>query len=273
MDSRPLGVFDSGVGGLTVVREIMRRLPSESIIYFGDTARVPYGTKSADTIRRYSVQVADFLLSKNVKAIVVACNTASALALEILRYRYKLPIIGVIEPACRLAVSGSDRGRIGVIGTEATVRSGAYPAAIKKISSRAAVTTRACPLLVPLAEEGRLSGNVTEAVLKDYLKGMRGGRLDTLILGCTHYPLLAPAIKKVVGKTVTVVDSATAVVSELRKVLSSGGLAASPAGKHPPHRFYVSDSPERFAKMGKRFLRARFNASVTKVNLKEADRV
>ena len=267
MDSRPLGVFDSGVGGLTVAREIMRRLPSERIIYFGDTARVPYGTKSADTIRRYSAQIADFLLSKKVKAIVVACNTASALALETLRRKYKLPVIGVIEPACRLAVSVSRRARIGVIGTEATVRSGAYPAAIKKISARAAVTTRACPILVPLAEEGRLSGNITEDVLKDYLKGMRGGRLDTLILGCTHYPLLASAIKKVVGKNVTVVDSAVAVVSELRQILSSSGLSAASGGRRLSHRFYVSDSPERFAKMGKRFLRARFKASVTKVNL------
>ena len=269
MDSRPLGVFDSGVGGLTVVREIMRRLPRESIIYFGDTARVPYGTKSADTIRRYSAQIADFLLSKKVKAIVVACNTASALALKTLRARYKLPIIGVIEPACLRAVSVSREGRIGVIGTEATVISGAYPAAIKKISARAAVTARACPLLVPLAEEGRLSGNITQEVLKDYFKGMRGGRLDTLILGCTHYPLLAPAIKKVVGKNVTIVDSASAVVAELDKILSSGGLAAAAVRKHLSHRFYVSDSPERFAKMGKRFLRARFNASVTKVNLSQ----
>lgn len=273
MDARPLGVFDSGVGGLTVVREIMRRFPRESIVYFGDTARVPYGTKSAETIRRYSAQIVDFLLSKKVKAIVVACNTASALALEALRLKYKLPIIGVIDPACRLAAASSRRGRIGVIGTEATVRSGAYPSAIKKISPRAAVTAMACPLLVPLAEEGRLSGSITEAVLEDYLKGMMGGRLDTLILGCTHYPLLAPAIKKVVGKNIKVVDSARAVVSELGEILSSGGLDASPVGKHPPHRFYVSDSPDRFAKMGKRFLRARFNASVTKVNLREADSV
>ncbi|MDI6756786.1 MAG: glutamate racemase [Endomicrobiia bacterium] len=269
MNNRPLGIFDSGVGGLTVVREIMRRLPGESIVYFGDTARVPYGTKSAETIRRYSAQIADFLVAKKVKAIVVACNTASALALSSLRSKYDLPIIGVIEPACRRAAEVSSRNKIGVIGTEATVNSRAYPSAIKKISPRAIVAARACPLLVPLVEDGRLLGDITEAVLAEYLEDILKKRIDTLILGCTHYPLLTSAIKKVVGKKVTVVDSASAVVDALKKTLEERRLLSSPRASRRCRVFYVSDSPERFAKMGKRFLRAHFNGAVKKIDLME----
>ncbi len=265
MDKRPIGIFDSGVGGLTVVREILRQLPDENIIYFGDTARVPYGTKSAETVTRYSLEIADFLLSKNVKSIVVACNTASALALDALKKKYPLPIPGVINPAVAKAVAATKSKKIAVIGTEATISSKAYQNEIKKRSGSVSVYAKSCPLLVSLVEEGWLNNKITMDVLRIYLKEIVSKKIDTLILGCTHYPLLKNAIAKTVGRNIKIIDSASSVVSELKELFASAELLSN--DKNPKKIFYVSDSPERFRKIGERFLKTKFNDNIKKITL------
>ena len=248
----PIGVFDSGLGGLTVVRAIQARLPNENILYVGDTARVPYGTKSPETIRRYSLQIAFFLLQRKVKAIVVACNTASALALKALK-NLPIPVIGVIEPGARAAVLASGRLRVGVIGTPATVGSHAYKAAIKICSPRARVWEVACPLFVPLVEEGWLNHAVTRQVAADYLKPLVRKKVDTLVLGCTHYPLLKSLLKDVVGSRIGLIDSAEETAKEVEEVLSKAGRlsASAKAGKAT---YFVTDRPAAFTTLGRRFL-------------------
>ncbi len=249
----PVGVFDSGIGGLTVVRELVRQLPAESIIYFGDTARVPYGPKSPDTVRRYSREIASWLQQQGVKAVVVGCNTATAHALPTLRDELGLPVVGVVDPGARAAVRSSESGRIGVIGTMGTINSGAYERAIRTLAPGATITTRACPLLVPLVEEGWLDTEATRLIVREYLEPLIGARIDSLVLGCTHYPLLKPLLHDVLGAAVRLIDSAEETAAETGRVLAEHGLAA-PAGAAPRHRFVASDAPQQFLQIGQRFL-------------------
>jgi glutamate racemase len=251
----PIGVFDSGIGGLTVVRELARQLPGESIIYFGDTARVPYGPKSPDTVRRYSQEISSWLGAQGVKAIVVACNTATAHALETLRQTLPIPVIGVVEPGARAATKASPSGRIGVIGTAGTIASGAYERAIRAIDPGATIVVQACPLFVPLVEEGWLDTPATRLIAQEYLAPLIARQVDTLVLGCTHYPLLKPLLAATVGAGVRLIDSAEETAAETRRVLEAGGLRA-PATATPRHRFAASDDPERFLHQGQRFLGA-----------------
>ena len=255
-DSRPIGIFDSGVGGLTVVSQIEKLLPKERIVYFGDTARVPYGSKSKETVTKFSVENIEFLMEHDVKLIVVACNTASSLSLNFLKRCFRVPVIGVIEPGAKTAADVTRNNRIGVIGTQATISSGAYEKAIKKISSRVTVYSQSCPLFVPLVEEGWLRGKVTLEVASVYLGPLRSRRIDVLILGCTHYPLLKDVIRKIVGRSVLLIDSAEEVAKETREILDANGLLDSSRGDKR-HNFFVSDEPGRFIKLGMRFLKKR----------------
>lgn len=253
MNNRPIGIFDSGVGGLTVVKEIAKTLPNEKIVYLGDTARVPYGTKSEETIKHFSVENAEFLKKFHVKLIIVACNTASSIALPILRKRFNLPIIGVIKPGARKAVKATKNGRIGVIGTPATVKSRVYEKEIRRISKNKKVISMACPLFVPLAEEGWLDGKITLDIARKYLRPMTIKRIDTLILGCTHYPLLKRVISQAIGRGVKIVDSASSVAEETAGVLRKNNMLSS-RSKKPEHSFFVTDAVEQFVKVGERFL-------------------
>jgi glutamate racemase len=251
--SRPVGVFDSGIGGLTVVAEIMRQLPRESIVYFGDTARLPYGPKSSETVTQFAVQDTEFLLRHGVKVVVVACNTASSVAMEALRARYDLPIIGVIEPGAIAAVSATMNGKIGVIGTEGTIASGAYSKEIAKLDRDIAVIEKACPLFVPLAEEGWTDREVSLVIAHEYLTPLRDAGVDVVVLGCTHYPILKATIGKVFGPSVRLIDSAEETAREVAERLSSLGLARKDPSA-PAHRFCVSDFPHRFREQAERFL-------------------
>jgi glutamate racemase len=253
VNRRPIGVFDSGIGGLTVVRELMRQLPHESLIYFGDTARVPYGNKSPATVRRFSREILGFLLERDVKLVVVACNTASAHALEELQRVAAVPVEGVIEPGARAAVAASRTGRIGVIGTAGTIASGAYERAIRDASAKVEVTARACPLFVPLVEEGWLDHPASRLIAEEYLVPLRQHRIDTLVLGCTHYPLLKPLISDVLGPSITLIDSAEQTAAAVSRELAASTLHAP--GTQAGHvHFVVSDAPQQFVKVGKRFL-------------------
>ena len=240
----PIGVFDSGVGGLTVVKEIMNQLPDETIIYFGDTARVPYGNKSQETIVKYSRQIAQFLLKERVKAIVIACNTASAFALETLQKECPVPVLGVVKPGARAAAEVSANGRIGVIGTEGTVRSGLYGTYIREIRPEVSVYGKACPLFVPLVEEGLCEDEVTVLMAKRYLQPLLAESVDTIVLGCTHYPLLRGVVAQVAGPEVTLVNPAFETAKDLRELLTKKGLLAR-KDRTPEHRFYVSDGAEQ----------------------------
>ncbi len=250
-DPRPIGVFDSGLGGLTAVREIFRTLPQESVVYFGDTARLPYGGKSRETVTRFSLEIASFLVRQNVKCLVVACNTASSYALEDLSRRLEIPVMGVIDPAVRTAVAASPHGRIGIVGTLGTVGSGAYARAIEKIAPGAGVIARACPLFVPLIEEGWIDHPVTRLVAEEYLRELRNGHLESLILGCTHYPLIAPLLHELMGPGVTLVDSGAEAARATAALLRERGQLA--AG-HPEHRFFLSDEPRNFTRIAQSFL-------------------
>ena len=250
-DPRPIGVFDSGLGGLTAVRELFRLLPAESVVYFGDTARLPYGGKSRETVTRFSLEIAHFLERQNVKCLLVACNTASSHALEALQRRHEIPVVGVIDPAVEAAIEASPHGRIGVIGTLGTVGSGAYPAAIAKVAPGAAVISRACPLFVPLIEEGWADHAVTRAVAEEYLLELRAGNLESLILGCTHYPLIAPLLTGLMGPGVKLVDSGAEAARAVGTLLASRGqLGAGP----PSHQFFLSDEPRNFTRIAEGFL-------------------
>jgi glutamate racemase len=255
-DPRPIGVFDSGIGGLTTVRELFARLPRESVVYFGDTARLPYGNKSRETVTRFSLEITSFLVRQRVKCIVVACNTASSHALDTLRDRFDVPVIGVIEPAAMAAVKLSPNGRIGVVGTLVTVGSNAYADAIAGLAPRAVVHQRACPLFVPLVEEGWLDHHVTRMVADEYLADLQAADLDSLILGCTHYPLLAPLLREAMGPRVHLVDSGAEAALATAELLAAGGRLAPASAEAPHHHFYLSDEPRRrsFAKVAESFL-------------------
>ena len=244
----PVGVFDSGVGGLTVAREIMRQIPEERIIYFGDTARVPYGSKSKDTIVRYSRQIIRFLRSKGVKAIVIACNTASAHALETVQKESDIPIIGVINAGARAAVQATVNGRIGVIGTVGTIGSGIYTEVMQQMRPGVRVIGKSCPLFVPLVEEGLLHNSVTDEIASRYLAELKGKYIDTLVLGCTHYPLLRSTLRRLMGDAVTLVNPAYETAIELRELLKANGLnreMPAPDGEEK-YQFFVSDLAEKF---------------------------
>ena len=274
----PIGIFDSGVGGLTVYRALHEHLPNEHFVYLGDTARVPYGTKSLTTVERYAVENAQFLAARGIKLLVVACNTASALALPAIRTALNIDVVGVIGPGARAAVGieleeekgtgrprsqheGRSQRRIGVIATESTVQSGAYTVAIQKADPDAVVIERACPLFVPLAEEGWANEEVARTVAETYLKDLRSS-IDTLVLGCTHYPILKKVIQETVGEQVELIDSGEATSREVRSLLAEKGLARAPSGTGALERqlcddldhFYVTDAAERFARVAERFL-------------------
>ena len=254
MNNATIGVFDSGIGGLTVVSAIMRALPTERVVYVGDTARVPYGPKSPETVLRYSRQIAGWLLEQNVKAIVIACNTATAHALETLQRECPVPVIGVVQPGARAAVRATRNGHIGVIGTAGTINSGAYHRAIAALSAGATVVSAACPLFVPLVEEGWVDHPATRLIANTYLLPLTDGHVDTLVLGCTHYPLLSAVIGDVVGRDVVLVDSAAETANALSDVLRDGEIAASPNRPHVPHRFVATDAPDAFRRVGQRFI-------------------
>ena len=243
----PIGVFDSGVGGLTVAREISRQLPYENIVYFGDTARVPYGSKSQNTIIRFSEQIIRFLRTKQVKAIVIACNTASALALDAVKDEFDLPIIGVVIPGARAAVEATTNGKVGVVGTEATVQSGMYTKVIQGMNPKIEVIEKACPLFVPLVEEGFKEHIVTREIIEYYLESMRNTDIDAMILGCTHYPLLRSKIREYMGDKIQIVNPAYETALELKKLLSRLDLASNEVAQEEfPYRFYVSDLADEF---------------------------
>ncbi len=258
----PIGVFDSGVGGLTVAREIMRNLPAERIVYFGDTARVPYGTKSKDTVLRYSRQIIHFLMQEGVKAIVIACNTASAYALDTVQEEFDIPIIGVVKPGAKVAAEATENKRIGVIGTAATIGSHVYTDYIHQLDPTITVIGKACPLLVPLVEEGWLKDPVTIEVLNRYLKELTDQDIDTLVLGCTHYPLLRSVIGELLGDGVRLVNPAYETALSLKQLLHEKGLE-SPGKEEEefPYRFYVSDLADQFTEFANSILP--YDVSVT----------
>jgi glutamate racemase len=247
----PIGVFDSGIGGLTVLRALLERLPQESTVYLGDTARVPYGTKSAEVVTKYSVKNAEALMEYGIKLLVVACNTASSVALPALRKQLPIPVVGVIEPGARAAAQASKTGRIAVIGTPGTIASGAYQRALATEKPGLTVTARSCPLFVPLAEEGWVEGDVPRLAAEKYLGDLKG--VDTLVLGCTHYPVLAGVIGQVVGAGVTLVDSAKATAQRAAEVLAERDLVKTGLGAVERH-FLCTDVPDRFIEVGARFL-------------------
>ncbi len=259
MSNLPIGIFDSGIGGLTVQRAIASLLPHEDTIYLGDTAHVPYGTKSRETVTRYSLDIADYLSKSGIKMLVVACNTASAYSIEALRERLNIPVIGVIEPGAAAAVEATRAGRIGVIGTEGTIRSGAYFDAIKKRGDKISVFLKACPLFVPLAEEGMTDNRIAALTAMHYLKYFRDEPVDTLVLGCTHYPLLKDVIGLAMPEATVLIDSAEATAREVQNVLISKGLIKTHITDGAKHSFYVTDSPERFMSVGENFLGKTFS--------------
>lgn len=252
MENRAIGVFDSGLGGLTVVKEIQKLLPNEKIVYFGDTARVPYGSKSEKVVLKYSKEITRFLLTKNIKMLVIACNTATAMALEEIQKSVDIPVIGVIKPGSRRACKTTVNKKIGIIGTKGTVDSGSYPKEIKAINVESEVFQKACPLFVPLIEEGMIEDSVTEEIASRYLKEFDGTGIDTLVLGCTHYPLIKNSLKKIVKDEVILIDSAEETAIEVRAILYNKRILRQNKGEES--EFYVSDSPDKFVEVGQLFL-------------------
>ena len=266
----PIGVFDSGVGGLTVAREIMRQIPQERIVYFGDTARVPYGSKSTDTLIRYTRQIIRFLKTRGVKAIVVACNTASAVALEAVRDELDIPIIGVVRPGAKVAVQATRNKKIGIIGTETTVNSRMYVKLIRQLEPEAEVTGKACPLFVPLVEEGWLKDPITREVAERYLSELKKSDIDTLILGCTHYPLLRHMVGEIMGEGVTLVNPAYETALELRALLQRENIANDGENQsfENPYEFFVSDAAEKFKNFANSILPCDVT-SIKQINIEE----
>lgn len=256
-DSRPIGVFDSGIGGLTVVKALRDLLPSENIFYLGDTARVPYGPKSPETVQRYAVELAGILTRKNAKALVVACNTVSSVALPLLIKKFSVPVIGVIEPGARAALRATRNRHIGVIGTRATVRSGAYERALRAADNNVRVSSRACPLLVPLIEEGLLDDDVTDRMIMRYLEPLLADGIDTLVLGCTHYPLLTDAIARMLKRQVMLVDSAQNCARAVEETLDRHSLRTTPPNRGELH-VALTDSADNFLKVARDALQLSF---------------
>jgi glutamate racemase len=263
----PVGIFDSGIGGLTVVKKVSSFLPNENIVYFGDTARVPYGSKSNSTVTEYANQDTHFLLNKNVKLIVVACNTVSSVAMEDLREKFNVPLIGMIEPGAKMALEKTKSERIGVIGTNATISNQAYSKELKRLNPDVEVFEKACPLFVPLAEEGWIEHKATELVAEEYLKELRDLEIDTLILGCTHYPILTDIIQKVIGDKVTLIDYGTAASYIVEDHLKGRGLR-SDSNQLGRSEFFVSDIPAKFVDIAERFLGKKVE-HIHKISLEE----
>lgn len=264
MEKRPIGIFDSGVGGLTVFRAIRKQFPHEDIVYFGDTARVPYGPKSQNTVIEYSIQNARFLIQQGAKIIVIACNTAASAALQTLSKMLPIPVIGVIEPGAIKAISTTENGNIGIIGTSGTIQSKAYPSAISRLSSSIRTFSQACPLFVSLAEEGWEDHEVSRIIAEEYLHNILEKDIDTLVLGCTHYPILKKTISYVAGKEITLIDSAEAIAEQLQEILPNA--EADGSGKD---KFYVSDNEEKFSQIAAKILGQNIT-HLTKVKLGES---
>jgi len=265
--TNPIGIFDSGIGGLTVLKAVSRLMPNENIVYFGDTARVPYGSKSNDTVIEYTLQAANFLLRKNIKLLVVACNTASSVAMKELKRFLTIPVIGMIEPGAKTALQVSKNGIIGVIGTRATINNKAYSNELKKLNPKIKVYEKACPLFVPLAEEGWIDHKATQLVAKEYLSGLREMKIDSLVLGCTHYPILIDTIQKVIGKNVKLIDSGTPAARLVEDYLN-GRQLRNQSVHQGSNEFYVSDVPAKFREVAERFL-GRKIVHMRKVELEE----
>jgi glutamate racemase len=257
---RPIGVFDSGIGGLTVLKELVASLPAEDFIYLGDTARLPYGTKTREVIVRYSRENTEFLLAKGIKLLVIACNTSSAVALEEISRATIVPVIGVVEPGARAAAKASRSGKIGVIATEATIASGAYTRAIQQVRPGAEIYTRACPLLVPLVEEGFLDNEIAEKTVEYYLGSLKASGIDTLLLGCTHYPLLRDLFRRVLGAGVKIIDSATATAESVAEQLRELGLVRK--NSRGEQSFFVTETPDRFIRVGRLFIGPQVESAV-----------
>lgn len=269
---RPIGIFDSGLGGLTVLEQVYKKLPNESIIYFGDTARLPYGTKSKHAVQKFSLQIVRFLLKFKIKMILVACNTSSAQALPFLKEKFpKIPIIGVINPGVKYALEGKHGRKIGIIGTEGTIRSQVYTKLIKKHDKKINVYSQSCPLFVPLVEEGWFDNhlNTVKEIANEYLVPLRKNRINTLILGCTHYPLLKKIIQSVIGKNVTIVDSAESTAKETRRVLEKYKILSS--SPHPRYKFFVSDEPKKFVLLARKFITVKDKVMPTLGNTKKVN--
>lgn len=263
---RPIGVFDSGIGGLTVARALFEILPNEDIIYLGDTARLPYGTKSKETVILYSIECLKFLLSKKVKMVVVACNTASSVAVPFLQKITKLPVIGVIIPGAESAAMKTKNYKVGVIGTRGTVNSKSYQNQIKKVNKNIKVFSQACSLFVQLAEDGWTDNKIAELTAKEYLKDLKNEGVDTLILGCTHYPILKKTIRKVVGSNIKLIDSGEEAAKEVKNILSQKNLLTSQK-KKGEHKFFVTDFPNNFHQIAERFLGKKIkNVKLVKLN-------
>ncbi|MBI5266264.1 MAG: glutamate racemase [candidate division Zixibacteria bacterium] len=267
---KPIGIFDSGVGGLTVAREVFNLLPHEDVVYFGDVGRYPYGGRSSEIITRFATQDVALLLEHDVKYVICACNTVSAVALDDLRDSYSIPMIGVIHPGAEAAVKATRNGRIGVIGTNATIGSNAYARSIHERNAELKVFSLACPLFVPLAEEGYVDKEATYLIARDYLQTMLDVEIDTLILGCTHYPLLKHVIADVMGPEITLIDSGEETARAAYKTITESGLLHSRAGQHPSpsseHKYFVSDVPEKFSQVATRFL-GRIVDRITRVDI------
>ena len=256
-DSRPIGVFDSGIGGLTVVKALRDRLPNETIVYLGDTARVPYGPKSPETVQRYALELAHMLMQKNAKALVVACNTVSSVALPLLTRKFSVPVVGVIEPGARAALQATRNQHVGVIGTRATIRSGAYEKALCAIDNNVRVSSRACPLLVPLIEEGLFDDDITDQIIVRYLEPLLSDGIDTLVLGCTHYPLLSAALARVLGREITLVDSAQNCATAVQETLDQESLC-SLATERGELRVTLTDAADNFLNVARDALQLSF---------------
>jgi len=264
VNSNPIGIFDSGFGGLTVMSAISKLMPKENLIYFGDSAHVPYGSKSKKVVTDFATKISKFLIQNNVKMIVIACNTASAFSLDTLKKIINIPVIGVIESGSISAINNTKNNKVGVIGTEGTIKSDAYPKQIKKLNKKIKCYSQSCPLFVPLVEEGWLKGEVTDKIINIYLKNIVDRDIDTLILGCTHYPLLKKSIQKFMGNKIKIVDSAIAVADSVKDLLEKNNLLKQKGiGKY---QFFVSDSPEKFKDLGSKFLGNKIN-KVIKVEL------
>ena len=269
MSELQIGVFDSGLGGLTAVRELMQILPGENIVYFGDTARVPYGTRSRDTIRTFAVQDLRFLLEQDLKAVLVACGTVSSVALPELQQMTTIPVIGVVQPTAVAACKATKNKKIGILGTSATVKSGSYQSAIAEIDPEISVTATACPLFVPLVENGYLEGQITELAAMEYIKSLQDAGVDTVILGCTHYPLLKPVLSKLFGDGVTLIDSGREAALSLAEVLRKDGkLSQQSEGKR---RYFVSDEVSNFSNIAGMFLERNIDGQVEKVTIRTDD--
>lgn len=253
MDNRPIGVFDSGLGGLTVLKEIMEMIPTESVVYFGDCGRVPYGTKSKETVIKYTLQDIRFLLNQDIKMIIIACNTASAYSLQMVKNSFDIPVVEVIQPGAVTAVRATRNKKVGVIGTPATINSGAYKKEINKMDSSIEVISKACPLFVPLAEEGWWNNDIAHRVAEEYLIPLKNEGIDTLVLGCTHYPLLQETISKVMGDEVLLVSSAQEAAKTVKNLIYENGFARDEQIQ-PVYRYYTSDSVEKFETLGSSFL-------------------